>query len=332
MRRALAASTALGLLLVTAPAAFADPAAQNPLDGARAAAQRLSFVGVVEVTWKDRGYRTEQLAVRAAAGSLEVQGATTVMAASGGERMVRRPGGDWDLLWSASQASAARPDLAAKYDFVPVPQAPAVTVASRPARLVEVREGAVLRERLFLDTATGLLLRREQLDRSGNEARTVAFSALQLDPPAPVPQLPAHPVDHSPRPVVVGGSLPAPAVLPGGYQRVGAYRERGAVQVLYSDGLYDLSIFEQEGGLRDRDVPPSGRRIRVGRSHGWVYGWPGGRVLLWPAGHTLYSLVSDAPADQLVAAAAALPAPGGSSSMVTRLRRACLALLEPLAP
>jgi hypothetical protein len=324
-----AAGAVVMVLAGTAPAARAEPATTNPLDAARAAAARLSFVGVVDVHWR-AGSRThdEQLAVRGQAGALEVKGAISVVAASGGNRMIRRPGGDWDLLWTGSQVPTDRPDVDDKYDFVSA-AAGAVTVADRSARLVEVREGGILRERLYLDTATGLLLRLEQLEADGTTGRDVAFSALAIDPTAPAPRAPAHAVNHSPQALAGAASSPAPASLPGGYRRVGAYREGGAVQVLYSDGLYDLSVFEQRGRLRTADLPAAGSRVAIGRGRGWAYDWAGGHVLLWHAGHTLYSLVSDAPVEHLAAVAAALPASGGSSSILNRLRRACRALLEP---
>ncbi|MGI9032263.1 MAG: sigma-E factor regulatory protein RseB domain-containing protein [Acidimicrobiales bacterium] len=327
------AGTALLLVVASVSSVSAEPATQNPLDEARAAAERLSFVGVVDVRWSDgAGTHNEQLAVRGASGSLEVQGTSAVMAASGGDRMVRRPGGDWDLLWTGSQAAASRPDVGDKYRFVPVTDAVGpVTVASRAVRVVEVREHEALRERLYLDTATGMLLRLDQLEADGVPSRTVSFSAFQIDPATAPPQVPARHADHSPRPLVAAGSPTVPEVLAGGYRRMGAYREPGAVQVIYNDGLYDLSVFQQPGGLRTDGLPPAGRRIAVKRRHGWAYGWAGGHVLVLPAGRTVYSLVSDAPVDQLTAAAASLPATDGSPSMTSRLRRACGALLRPLA-
>ncbi|MFN2609091.1 MAG: hypothetical protein ABR511_14560 [Acidimicrobiales bacterium] len=328
-RRALVAGAALAALMAAAAAplpAAADPP-PNPIDEARAAAARLSFVGVVEVTWSDRsGAHTDQMVVRGQDGWIEVQGATTALADTSGASMIRRQTGGWDLLWSSSPVASGRPDPSAKYVVQPAAGDPVATVASRPTRVLDVRQGSTLVERLFLDTATGLLLRREQVGTAATTSRVVAFSALQLDPPGTVPP-PPDPVDHSPSLMSVTGGGPAPATLPGGYRRLGAYREQGVVQLLYSDGLYDLSVFEQPGGLA---VPSSGTRIPVGSGHAWIYGWPGGHILLRHAGHTLYSLVSDAPVEHLEAAAAALPAAGGSS-LVGRLRQVCRSLLEPLA-
>ncbi|MGI8778018.1 MAG: hypothetical protein ACR2LJ_11715 [Acidimicrobiales bacterium] len=342
------------LLLVTAPPALAGPAgpgaslrgstgpagpgaslrgsasaADNPFDASRLAAERLSFVGVVRVTWDDgHGSHSDDLTVRASGGSYEVQGKSTVMAEPGGATMVRHPAGDWDLLWTGTPSPGHRPDLAAKYDLTPAqPSTTTTTVASRPTTMVEVRQAGTVRERLFLDADNGLLLRREQLDLSGHPTRVVAFSSIDLNPQIAAPAAPTRLADHSAHHL---SSVSAPVALPGGFRRMDAYREPGAVQVLYSDGLYDLSVFEQRGGLAARDLPASGKPVGVGSAKGWIYAWPGGQVLVWHRGHTVYSLVSEAPVDQLMAVARALPAAGGSS-LVERMRRVCRTLVEPIA-
>jgi len=311
----------------TSPPAGAG-AAENPFEGARRAEEKLSFVGSVDVSWDDaRGPHSDHLDVRAAGGTIALQGATTLMAEPGGATSSRRPQGDWDLLWNGAPASAGRPDVEEKYDLTPVDAAESPLVASRPTHLVEIRQDQVVRERLFVDNQNGLLLRREQLDLSGHPVHVVAFSSIDLDAQVTPPPPPTRHADESPH---RRSTVSAPIALPGGYRRVDAFRDAGAVQVLYSDGLYDMSVFTQRGALASRDVPASGKPVRVGSSKGWVYAWPGGQVLLWHRGHTVYSLVSEAPVDQLMAAAEALPAAGGSS-LLTRLRRACHDLVEPLA-
>ena len=55
-------------------------------------------------------------------------------------------------------------------------------------------------------------------------------------------------------------------------------------------------------------------------------------MVLWPAGGRVYTVVSDAPFDQVVAAATSLPAPAAASpSMMERLRRVARAVIQPLA-
>ncbi len=302
--------------------------AENPFDHARKAEQRLSFSGSVDVSWDDsRGPHSAHLDVQAAGGTIAIKGGSTLLAGPGGTTMARNPGGDWAMLWNGAPTSAGRPDVDEKYDLIPVVQSAPMMVAARSTRIFEVRQAGVVRERLFLDAENGLLLRREQLDLSGHRVHVVAFASIDLGSQAPPPVAPTTLSDHSPRHL---STVSAPTALPGGYRRVDAYRDQGAVHVLYSDGLYDMSVFEQRGGLAKRDVPETGRPVKVGSSRGWVYAWPGGQVVLWHRGHTVYSLVSEAPVDQLMAAAEALP-PAGGSSVVTRLRRVCRTLVQPLA-
>ncbi|MGI9023897.1 MAG: hypothetical protein ACR2HV_11825 [Acidimicrobiales bacterium] len=313
--------------LVYGAASAATAPDPGPLERARIAAATLTCTGVVDVVWDDAaGHHFEQLSVRAARGTLHVEGGSALKAEAGGARMVRRPGGDWDLLWSGIQSPSPRPNPEEKYELATVTGPEPARVASRPTDLVEVREGAAVRERHFLDTGTQLLLRRERLDTNGRVTRVVAFSSIDFKPEVDVPPSPSRVTDHSPRRMA---RVSSPATLPGGYHRVDAYKEKRTEQVVYSDGLYDLSVFRQRGSLAAGDLPSSGTPVQVGSGRGWLYSWPGGQVLVWRAGHNVYSLVSEAPVDHLVAAAGALPK--GGSSLVDRMRRVCRNLLEPLS-
>lgn len=324
----LVAGAALALLTATGPPALARGPADDPLGQARRAAQDQSFAGQVELHWADAGGRhVVTLEVRAASGSLVVSGVNTVMAAGERTRLVRHAKGGWDLLWSGDPSSVQRPDPSNKYD---VEETGSTAVAGRPARVVEVRQGDVLLQRLALDEATHLLLRREQLRPDGDVERVVTFTTLTMpgSPEAmPAPTGADDQAAESLPPAEVSPPFSAPETLPDGYQRIGVYRVGGVMQVLYSDGLYDLSVFEQRGRLDRGDVPASGRRLPVGGARGWTYSWAGGQVLLWHAGRTVYTMVSDAPVDHLVKAAASLPTTGRSPSLVDRLRRACRSLV-----
>ena len=299
----------------------------NPFERARAAARSLTFTGTVNVDWEAAdGRHSERLVVRAAGGSLQVEGASTVMAKAEGARMVRRPGGEWDLLWSGPQTRVDRPHPSEKYDLVTRDPGQQAVVVSRPAEVVEIRQAGVLRERLYVDAEKGLLLKREQLDSEGRARRVVAFSSIDFGTVNDV-ALPSHSQDHSPRRL---SAVSVPSSLPGGYRKVDAYRDDDTDHVLYSDGLYDLSVFRQKGSLDSDELPPAGRRVQVGSGRGWVYGWPGGQVLVWQAGRNVYSLVSKAPVEDLLGAARALPN-SGDGSLISRMRRVCHNLLEPLS-
>ncbi|MEA2842624.1 MAG: hypothetical protein QOJ69_295, partial [Actinomycetota bacterium] len=118
----------------------------------------------------------------------------------------------------------------------------------------------------------------------------------------------------------------------GDYRRLGVYRHSGVVQVLYSDGMYDLSVFEQGGRLDRHSLAAGGSPVSIRGATGWRYAWPGGHVVLWQAGGRVYTVVSGAPLDQVVAAASSLSAPAAASpSLMDRLRRVARAVIQPLA-
>jgi negative regulator of sigma E activity len=324
------AAVALVAGLATPAYAGGEPA---PLEQARHAAEHTAFEGVLEVRWRDGDEtHSERLRVEAAGGSLMVRGANLVMARPEYGRLLAHGGGGWEEMWLPSLAPSTRPDGMAKYrTTAPVP-GPAV--AGRPTKVVEVHAGGTLLERVYLDTETDLLLERDQFDRQGGVVRRLAFESLTIglaEPPSP----PRSPAQHAPDPVKperLSSPAAAPERLADGYQRMGIYKSGAVLQVLYSDGLYDLSVFEQQGRLRGADLPGEGERVSVRGSTGWRYPWPGGQLVVWSAGGRVFTAVSDAPADQVLTAVRSLPkVPGGELSLVGKIRRAAQALVQPLS-
>jgi sigma-E factor negative regulatory protein RseB len=218
---------------------------------------------------------------------------------------------------------------------------PGPMVSNRASKVIEARRGGVLVERMYLDADTSLLLRREQFENGQGPSRTVEFETVTIGPaspsldfpsPSPSPPSPSKVVNAAPK-VVAAAHLPAgmsaPPILADGYQRVGLYKRSNSVQAVYSDGLYDLSVFGQRGRLDASEVP-EGSRVTIRDSKGRRYAWAGGHVVLWHDGGTVYTAVSDAPLDQLLAAVRSLPTVTGSVSLLRRLRQVCRALVQPL--
>lgn len=328
--RTVAAAAVLAGLAVPVVRA-AGPA---PLDQARHAAEHIAFEGVLQVQWREGdATRSERLRVEAAGGSLMVRGANLVMAQPELGRMVSHGGGGWQEMWLPSLERGTRPDSMTKYRSTGPVDGP--RVAGRTTKVMEVHEGGKLLERIYLDAQTNLLLARDQFDGSGELVRRLAFESLELDPSSPAPTPPKSPELRAPEavdPEALPSSAPAPEALADGYQRMGVYRNGPVLHVLYSDGLYDLSLFEQDGRLRRSDLPPSGQRVDLGEATGWRYPWPGGQLVVWSSGGKVFTAVSDAPADQVVAAVRSLPrVPERELSLLGKIRRACQALMEPLA-
>ncbi|MGI8686507.1 MAG: sigma-E factor regulatory protein RseB domain-containing protein [Acidimicrobiales bacterium] len=325
--RTVAALAGLGLAgslaVVTGPDVAAGSAAAGPVEDAREAARRVPFSARVEVSWVDKaGVHTAELGVRAVGGSIRVQGPVGQDGAGdgldGGSPMMLRAsavtpaagGGADDLL---------APELEQKYD---VERSDGPLVAGRETDLFVLRSGDAVRERLAIDTETGLVLRREVIGAGGEPVRIV--TVLQLDT-APVPE--AADADGagaaSPPKTVRVDNLPsayrAPAALAGGYTRVAAYRHDRLVHLLYTDGLHGLSLFSQPGTLSGGSLPPGGDAVRVGTSSGVHFTWPGGDVVTWQVGSVVHTLVGDGTSSDVLAAARSLPRPS-EPSVLGRLR------------
>ena len=316
------------LLLLGVVAAPVVPAgaSDGPLDEARDVMQQLDFRGRVAVRWEDSGgQRTASIGVSAGGGVVTIDGPTDAVA-SGTRRLVRH-GDAWDLLWPGGIASAP-PRMLRKYV---VSHGTGPIVAGRPTKLVEVRHGEAVRERLALDGETGLLLLREQFGSDGRITRQLVFESVEMGSRPPRP--PAVSADAKPEVRLVTHRLPAPYVTPmrlaGSYQRVGVYRHADAVHVLYSDGLYGLSVFQQAGRI-NWGALPAGVAVRIGDGRGHRYSWAGGHVVLWESGSTAWTVVGDGPVDQVVTAARSMPS-ARSLSTTQRLRQHCRRFVEAIS-
>jgi sigma-E factor negative regulatory protein RseB len=298
---------AAGLLLVAPGGAQADEdsnQAHQLLAHSREAATDHDFTGTVEVEWKDgRRRRRETVAVEVEDGVLHL-GRDRLLGA--GSRRLLKTGSGWELLWAAP-AEGREPDPEAKYDLSIGARA---TVASRPATIVAIRRSGSdrVRERLFIDDATGMLLRRDQLDGRGRLVRSFAF--VELSPPraatpgtsdtlpkvAPSRRDTPDPLDDAP------DALTAPQTIGRGFELAGVYaQDDGAVQLYYSDGLLGLSVFEREGDLDWDALPSGGRTADLAGRRARVYSTVAGMAAVWTADGITYTAVTDAPPDEVAA-------------------------------
>jgi sigma-E factor negative regulatory protein RseB len=308
--------TAAALVAVSAPSRATEA---NPMDRIRAAAETTNYRGTVTVRWVDRsGPHATQVQVSGGNGVVRLDGAAKG-AATPTERWLFRDG-DWDLMSPGSLGDVDVP-LASKYTWTSVP---GPDVAGRPTDLVELAASGKVEERLYVDHATGLLLRREQFDGAGAQIRSVSFDSIAIG--AAPPLAPGASVDRRPKPGAATTRAPyvAPAVLPGGYQRVGVYRRGKTLQVVYSDGMHGLSMFEQPGKLDTRGIPSGGQQVAVGPGGGVSFVYAGGQVVMWQAGPSAYTVVGDGAPDDVLLAARGVPVPEAPAmTPLARLRRAC---------
>lgn len=320
-----AALAALGPLAAGQSPATTGPSDEGArlLDEARRASQEQDFSGVLEVTWSDgRGEHSSEVFVRSANGVLALGDRAQVIT-DGARRFVRSPDG-WLAVWS-DEIQSEVPAASDKWELT-VREGP--TIAGRPTREVDAtdRDDGLVRERLYLDASTNLLLRREQLDRRGRTVRVVGFTSVGdaggvlFGAAADAPQVPDRSTGREPRVLEeVTAPFRAPGTAGDRFRLVGRYDEPDdTVHLFYSDGLFSVSVFEQEGEL-DATGLPAGAEPRTVDGHDvHQYRTPAGVALVWESDDIVYTTVSDAPLDQLDALIADL-GPESSPSTLTKV-------------
>jgi sigma-E factor negative regulatory protein RseB len=313
------------LALSSEPAATAQtgPGVQL-LDDARRAAQEQDFSGVLEVTWSDsRGEHSSEVFVRSANGVLALGDRPRVIV-DGARRFVQGPDG-WLAVWSQETA----PDVPPASDKWLLSVRDGPTVAGRSTREVDAtdRNGDRVRERLYLDESTSLLLRREQLDARGRTVRAVGFTSIGEPAgafigalPGEAPSAPARSTSRLPRVLrEVTAPFRAPGTAGDRFRLAGRYDEdHGTLHLFYSDGLFSVSVFEQEGDLDPAGLPAGAESRTVDGRDVRQYRTPGGIVMVWQSGDVVYTTVSDAPVDEIDRVVANF-GPSGSPDALARV-------------
>lgn len=194
----------------------------------------------------------------------------------------------------------------------------------RTAAIVTVyRVDGSLAARFWLDEQTGLPLRRQLFDTSDRLVGEESFLTVRFGPQsgqsaaalASARQAEsAWVTSTSPASVLTalsGKGLQLPKVLPGGLPLyAAAWRGTGASEVIdleYSDGLYVVSLFLQQGTLAAKmpgwkEVSLSGRQVYVD-----------GQSVAWASSGVVYTLIADTPPQTVTQALTVLPqanAPG----------------------
>jgi hypothetical protein len=304
-----------------------DVSWQEVLDRAVAASDETGFEArMVVVALDDDGPHLTEVAIsRGAAGGLQVGRAESWLIGRHGEAAFfhDRAG----RLLRLRDIDRVRFDLAAVTRNYDITLDGRTTLDTGPAFAVRFERDGVLCERLYVDDATGLVVRRETF-MGGAIRRVVALSDLvTTGENLAMPDGPSD--DWHERQLVADADRAAlaatgwriPDTLPGGFQLESSFRlaAADALQLVYSDGLYTLTVFEQEG-----DVDRSALTGAVGYTVDGipVYRWPGAEPerVVWSGDGQTFTAVTDAPMDTLMQAIAGLPhdqAPG----LLTRIGR-----------
>jgi hypothetical protein len=193
------------------------------------------------------------------------------------------------------------------------------TLDTGDAVSVRVRERStgVLREVLHLDEESGLVVRRETFAPDGRPLRVVAYTSLQVATgPLLAPDedgLEVEAVSLAARELadLRDRGFVVPEQLPAGYELLGGYEVDGAavptLHLVYADGLYTLSVFQQQGQLSRRAL--EGATELRSADGGAVWRWPGSepRRVIWPGDGLTFTSLTDAPVDELLVVVAGLP-------------------------
>lgn len=293
---------ALSSLVVLGPHASADDSGESLLQHAGRVAAHDTFAGLVEVRWiDDRGHlHAERVVARSLNGAFTIGRGEHHMVGRGTQRWTNEAG----VLRSDSNGKRGTqpPPPGAHWDLSVTGHD---TVGDRPATVVVARDrkGRV-RARFAVDRERGQLLERDVLDTHGNVVRSVSFVTIATNGVGPtLPELPSGAADND-APVVIrdapNGFL-APEAVGNGYQLLGRYlHPDGMLQLYYGDGLFSLSVFEQQGHV-DWAGLPEGRATKVAGVRTRQYWTAAGTVCVWGDERLVLTAVGDGPPGALEA-------------------------------
>jgi MucB/RseB N-terminal domain len=204
------------------------------------------------------------------------------------------------------------------------------SAAGRMAAIVEVyRFDGSLAARYWLDRQTMLPLRRETFGPSDNvisedsfvQVKFGAVTGGQAASTGAAPSSSAWVTATAPaqfRAALAGQGWQLPGTVSGGLPLYAAGSTQTAsgkvVDLEYSDGLYVVSLFVQHGNLAA--TLPGWQRVRVAGQQAFV----SGHSVTWARLGFVYTMVADAPAQQVTQVVGALPA-SGQAGVLGRLRR-----------
>ncbi len=293
------AAIGVGLLFGVVVALPGSPASAGTdpealLRDARDASEDAALAGVVEVRWREGdNLRSAETDARSREGAVIVGHGNNL--AVGGE----------NSRWSANDGIATRwggidgehaPGPGSTWNLELDDDA---EVAGRDAYVVVARDDDdTPRARFYVDQDLGVLLRRDVLQEDGDIDRSVRYKRLSAADVVPaVPPVPAFAPGPSPTDDV-GDQFVAPARLEPGFRLLGRYEHPdGTVQLFYNDGLFSLSVFEQQGAVDWDALPGGGHGSVVDGERASTYSTAAGTVVVWGRDDLVLTGVSDAPPD-----------------------------------
>lgn len=318
-RLAILVSTALigfGLPMPVAVAAPAptthredSPSAISWLERAAAAPDRVSFHGTQIITsWGPQGVSSAMLEIVHAAQQGSEISVVGTPESPGAKAFVQRANHAVGPTIDGGPLSL----LQATYELV---YKCCTDTIGRSAVLIEALRGdQTLAARFWIDKATGLLLQRQLFSVDGKTmVRATVFTDLQIADSEFLGHLP--PMAPGVESVGLGkvdnlrseGWICSPE-LPASLQLYDVHQDTstGSLQFSYSDGLFNVSLFEQRGALDPAAV--AGYTTTTTSEGARVYLRPGmPSYAIWSSGGIVHTLIGDLPYDVLGQVVGAFP-------------------------
>ncbi|MEU0094304.1 transcriptional regulator [Kribbella sp. NPDC006257] len=314
-RLAVLVSTALIGFGLPMPAAVAAPREDSPtavnwLERAAAAPDNVSYHGTQIITsWGPAGASSAMLDIVHAAS----QGSEISVVGSGSS-----PGAK-AFVQRASHTVGPTVDggplalLKATYELT---YKCCTDTIGRSAVLVEALRGdKTLAARFWIDKATGLLLQRQLFSPDGKTmVRATVFTDLEIEDSEFLGHLPpmapsgVEAIGMSKVDSLRSEGWTCAASLPSDLQLYDVHQDTSSksLQFSYSDGLFNVSLFEQRGELDPAAlVGYTAIKTDEGAQVYQRYGMPS--YAMWSSNGIVYTLVGDLPYDQLTRVVAAFP-------------------------
>jgi sigma-E factor negative regulatory protein RseB len=319
-----------------AAAARSERAGRRLLRQAAAACQQIAYGGTQDVLWREPGGQSGASIVQVwhrqgtgiLAGSAGAAALPGEQLPSGavlqGTALEGTRGGI--LAVSAGQLALMLTNYQVRY-------AGRSSADGRPARLVQLLQpDGSLAARYWLDRSTKLPLRRQVFAAGSGLISDEAFIELRIGSRGvgSMPASQARPwtgqLDAAGLASLRGRGWPVPASMPGNLELLrastsAAGRPGQVLDLSYSDGLSEVSVFVQRGELAGQ--LPGWHRVAVG-GQSVLASSQDSQCLAWSAGGFAYTVIADAPAATVGQVVAALPhqdRPGLWARMARGLRR-----------
>lgn len=303
------------------------------LDQALAAAREVPHTGrLVVASFSREGPQLTEVQV-----TRGVDGGLTVVKEGGwevgrvGQEAFLRSSGTLLRLGGLEQRAAIDLDrLVRKYVVEVLPRR--AELDTGPVRVLELRQHGHdrAREVLYIDLATDLIVRRETYDMDGEPLRVVAYSDLEVVDArvvAPDPEgleVEAFSLTSADIAEFESRGFVAPATLPGGYVLQRGFERPEArvptMHLVYSDGLYTLSVFEQQGRMSPDALAGASELTAPGGGAVWRLPGSEPRRVIWRGDERTFTAITDAPVDELLTVVTGLPN-DPAPSMLGRLTR-----------